>query len=110
VTFWYGGVAASILPVLYAILGVSALSLRRMQVAIRDKTFADTGTKEHVLVAVIAGMIITLFMPLFSTSSVSLSPLALAFLAGYSSDAFFQVLEGILRPRSASPPTTVQAR
>jgi hypothetical protein len=38
VTFWSGGVAASILPVLYAILGVCALSLRKMQVAIRDKT------------------------------------------------------------------------
>jgi hypothetical protein len=102
VTFWYGGVAASILPVLYAILGVCALSLRRMQTAIRDKTFADFGTKEHVLVAVIAGMLITLFSGLFVTSGVSLPPLALAFLAGYSSDAFFQVLEGVLRPRALS--------
>jgi hypothetical protein len=106
VTFWYGGVAASILPVLYAILGVCALSLRRMQVAIRDKTFADFGTKEHLIVAVIAGMLITLFSGLFVTSGVSLSPLAFAFLAGYSSDAFFQVLEGVLRPRASSPPGT----
>jgi hypothetical protein len=110
VTFWYGGVAASILPVLYAILGVCALSLRRMQIAIRDKTFADAGTKEHLLVAVIAGMLITLFSPLFVTSGVSLPPLALAFLAGYSSDAFFQVLEGVIRPRtqvnSSVPPPT----
>jgi hypothetical protein len=102
VTFWYGGVAASVLPILYAILGVCALSLRRIQVAIRDKTFADSGAKEHVLVAVIAGMLISLFSPLFVTSGVSLPPLALAFLAGYSSDAFFQVLEGVLRSRSSS--------
>jgi hypothetical protein len=103
VTFWYGGVTASILPVLYAIFGVCALSLRRMQVAIRDKTFADFGSKEHVLVAVIAGMLITLFSGVFVTSGVSLPPLALAFLAGYSSDAFFQILEGVLRPRGAQP-------
>jgi len=106
VTFWYGGVAASILPILYAILGVCALSLRRIQVAIRDKTFADSGAKEHMLVAVIAGMLISLFSGLFATSGVSLSPLAWAFLAGYSSDAFFQILEGVLRPRAGSPPAT----
>jgi hypothetical protein len=65
VTFWYGGVAASILPVFYAILGVCALSLRRIQVAIQEKTFADSSAKEHVLVAVIAGMSISLFSGLF---------------------------------------------
>jgi hypothetical protein len=108
VTFWYGGVAASILPALYAVLGVCALSLRRIQVAIRDKTFADVGTKEHVLVAVIAGMLIALFSGLFITSGVSLSPLALAFLAGYSSDAFFNILEGVLRPRAGSQAVNTQ--
>ena len=102
VTFWYGGIAASILPIFYAILGVCAWSLRRMQVAIRDKTFADTGAKEHLLVAVIAGMLISLFSGLFASSGVSLSPLAWAFLAGYSSDAFFQILEGVIRPRTRS--------
>jgi hypothetical protein len=112
ITFWSGGVAASILPVLYAILGVCALSLRRMQVAIRDKTFSDSGSKEHMVVAVIAGMMITLFSGLFTTSGVSLPPLALAFLAGYSSDAFFRLLEGIIGPgtssASNSPPRTTQ--
>jgi uncharacterized membrane protein YeaQ/YmgE (transglycosylase-associated protein family) len=102
VTFWSGGVGASILPVLYAILGVCALSLRRMQVAIRDKTFSDSSAKEHMVVAVIAGMMITLFSGLFTTSGVSLPPLALAFLAGYSSDAFFRVLEGVIGPRAPS--------
>ena len=105
VTFWSGGVAASILPVLYAILGVCALSLRKMQVAIRDKTFANSGSKEHMVVAVIAGMMITLFSGLFTTSGVSLPPLALAFLAGYSSDAFFRVLEGVIGPRNPSAST-----
>ena len=100
VAFWYGGIAATILPILYAILGVCAWSLRRIQIAIRDKAFADTGAKEHMLVAVIAGLLISLFSGLFASSGVSLSPLAWAFLAGYSSDAFFQVLEGLLRART----------
>ena len=111
VTFWYGGIAATILPILYAILGVCAWSLRRIQIAIRDKTFADTGAKEHMLVAIIAGMLISLFSGLFASSGVSLSPLAWAFLAGYASDAFFQVLEGVVRARtlsdSTSPPPTI---
>jgi hypothetical protein len=102
VTFWGAGVTASILPVLYAILGVCALSLRRMQVAIRDKTFSDSSAKEHMVVAVIAGMMITLFSGLFTTSGVSLPPLALAFLAGYSSDAFCRVLEGVIGPSAPS--------
>jgi hypothetical protein len=109
VTFWYGGVAASVLPVLYAILGVCAWSLRRMQVTIRDKTFSDPGAKEQMLVAVIAGMLISLFSGLFA-SSVSLSPLAWAFLAGYSSDAFFQVLDGVVRVRSAANSPTAPAK
>jgi len=100
VTFWYGGVTASILPILYAILGVCASSLRRLQVTMREKTFTDVGAKEHMLVAVIAGMLISLFSGLFASNGVSLSPLAWAFLAGYSSDAFFQVLDGVLRART----------
>ena len=100
VAFWYGGIAATILPTHYAILGVCAWSLRRIQIAIRDKAFADTGAKEHMLVAVIAGLLISLFSGLFASSGVALSPLAWAFLAGYSSDAFFQVLEGLLRART----------
>jgi hypothetical protein len=114
VTFWSGGVATSILPVLYAILGVCALSLRRIQVAIRDKTFSDSSAKEHMVVAVIAGMMITLFSGLFTTSGLSLPPLALAFLAGYSSDAFFRILEGVIGPRAASasnqPANSAEAR
>jgi hypothetical protein len=110
VTFWSGGVATSILPVLYAILGVCALSLRRMQVAIRDKTFSDSSAKEHMVVAVIAGMMITLFSGLFTTSGLSLPPLALAFLAGYSSDAFFRILEGVIGPRAVSASNQQEAR
>jgi hypothetical protein len=58
-----------------------------------------------MVVAVIAGMMITLFSGLFTTSGVSLPPLALAFLAGYSSDAFFRILEGVIGPRNPSAST-----
>jgi len=103
VGFWYGGIAASILPVFYALLGASAWSLRRMQIGLRDRTFASYGgNSAQMLVAAIAGTVISLFSGLFSSSGVSLSPLAWAFLAGYSSDSLFQILDGVLRIRPRS--------
>jgi hypothetical protein len=103
--FWYGGIAASILPVFYALLGASAWSLRRMQIGLRDRTFASFGgNSAQMLVAAIAGTVISLFSGLFSSSGVSLSPFAWAFLAGYSSDSLFQVLDGALRIRPRGEP------
>jgi len=100
VAFWYGGIAASILPVVYALLGAYAWSLRRVQAGLRDRTFAGFGVNAvHMLVAAIAGTVISLFSGLFASTAVSMSPLAWAFLAGYSSDSLFQALDGILRPR-----------
>jgi hypothetical protein len=114
VAFWYGGIASSILPVFYALLGASAWSLRRMQIGLRDRTFTDFGgNSAQLLVAAIAGTVISLFSGLFVSSGVSLSPLAWAFLAGYSSDSLFQVLDGVLRIRprgeAGSPAVPAQA-
>jgi hypothetical protein len=107
VTFWYGGMAASILPVFYALLGASAWSLRQTQIKIRAKTFDNADAKSaQYLVAAIAGTVIGLFSGLFVSSGVSLSPLALAFLAGYSSDVLFQVLDGVLRTRVRNEPSS----
>jgi hypothetical protein len=112
VAFWYGGIASSILPVFYALLGASAWSLRRMQIGLRDRTFASFGgSSAQMLVAAIAGTVISLFSGLFVSTAVSLSPLAWAFLAGYSSDSLFQVLDGVLRirPRDEPSPQAVPA-
>ena len=106
VAFWYGGIAASVLPVFYALLGASAWSLRRMQIGLRDRTFASFGgNSAQMLVAAIAGTVISLFSGLFVSTAVSLSPLAWAFLAGYSSDSLFQVLDGVLRIRPRGEPS-----
>jgi len=105
VAFWYGGIAASVLPVFYALLGASAWSLRRMQIGLRDRTFTNFGgNSAQMLVAAIAGTVISLFSGLFVSTAVSLSPLAWAFLAGYSSDSLFQVLDGVLRIRPRGEP------
>jgi hypothetical protein len=82
-----------------------------MQIGLRDRTFTNFGgNSAQLLVAAIAGTVISLFSGLFASTGVSLSPLAWAFLAGYSSDSLFQILDGVLRIRprgegssSASP-------
>jgi hypothetical protein len=107
VTFWFGGVTASILPVFYALLGASAWSLRQTQIKIREKTFYSADAKSaQYLVAAIAGTVISLFNGLFVSSGLSLSPLAWAFLAGYSSDVLFRVLDGVMRPHARDEPNS----
>jgi hypothetical protein len=100
VTFWYGGIAASVLPICYALLGASAWMLRQMQVAIQARTFDASVKSGRMLVAAIAGTIIGLFNGLLFSSGLSLSPLAWAFVAGYSSDTLFRLLDGVLRIRA----------
>jgi hypothetical protein len=103
VSFLFGGVAASILPVLYAGLGAMAYMLRRLQLSIRDQTFTNVGVNSaHMLVAAIAGTVISLFNGLFTASTVSIPPLGIAFLVGYASDRFFRVLDNVLPARNRS--------
>jgi tetratricopeptide (TPR) repeat protein len=110
VAFWYGGIASSILPVFYALLGASAWSLRRMQIGLRDRTITNFGGNwSQWLLAAIAGTVISLFSGLFLSSAASLSPLAWAFLAGYSSDSVFQVLDGVLRTGVRNEPSSQTA-
>jgi hypothetical protein len=100
VSFVYGGVAASILPVFYAGLGALAYMLRRLQQSIRNQTFTNVGVNSaHMLVAAIAGTVISLFNGLFTASTVSIPPLGIAFLVGYASDRFFRVLDNLLPAR-----------
>jgi hypothetical protein len=112
VTFWYGGFAASILPICYALLGASAWMLREMQNTIQARRFDANVRAGRMLVAAIAGTIIGLFNGLLFSSGLSLSPLAWAFIAGYSSDTLFRLLDGVLRFRARNEPVaqTVPAR
>src|SRR5262249_59424239 len=103
VSFVYGGIAASILPVMYAMLGALAYMLRRLQRSIRDRTFVNLGVNSaHLIVAAIAGTVISLFNGLVSTPTIAIPPLGLAFLAGYASDRFFRILDNFLPGRRAS--------
>ncbi|ACC75947.1 hypothetical protein PPMP20_17925 [Paraburkholderia phymatum] len=94
-----GSVVGFVLPVLYAALGACAAVLRRI--------WSETGTSTYhlrkspivnlaqIATAVIIGITIGLFTS-FLEGSKSLPPLALAFVAGYGVDKFFEFIERVV--------------
>lgn len=90
----FGALAAFGLPILYSVLGAMAYRLRQFADTIRQSTyhpsFADSA---RLITAAIAGAISGLFNP---AQSLSLSPLAIAFLVGYGVELFFLFLDSLL--------------
>jgi hypothetical protein len=95
-TIFTGAVATCILPVLYALLGAGAFVLRRLELEesqLRSHIFVSEAVSPRFITAAIAGAVVGLFN---FGSGVSVSPLAIAFLAGYAVDVFFSFLEGLI--------------
>jgi len=100
VSLVYGAIATCILPVLYAILGTCAYLLRRFEQETRAKTFVPSkATSARFLIAAICGAVVGLFN-FTITQGASISPLAIAFLAGYATDVFFSFLEVLTKNTS----------
>jgi hypothetical protein len=110
VSFFYGAVSSCLLPALYALLGTCAYLLRSFEEQMRTRTFTPSHANfARFLIAAIGGAVVGLFNNFTITQSVSISPLAIAFLVGYAVDVFFAFLEGLLRSftkstSGASPP------
>ncbi|WP_368622174.1 hypothetical protein [Paraburkholderia sp. BR13444] len=89
-----------ILPILYAWLGATAAILRKL----RDDTaaclfhpeYSKVANRSHVTTAVIVGISIGLFSELVYGGR-EMSPLAIAFVAGYASDRFFQFVDRLVQ-------------
>ena len=96
-TILTGAFAAGILPVLYALLGAGAYVLRRLESQLRSHTFINEAHSPRFITAVIAGAVVGLFN---FGQGVSVSPLAIAFLAGYAVDVFFTLLESMIQSLS----------
>ena len=92
-----GAVATCILPVLYALLGAGAFILRRLESQLRSRTFINESHSPRFITAAIAGAVVGIFN---FGQGVSVSPLALAFLAGYAVDVFFTFLESLIQTLS----------
>ncbi len=96
-TVFIGAVATGILPVLYALLGAGAYVLRRLESQLRSQTFVKETYSPRFITAAIAGAVVGLFN---FGQGVSVSPLAIAFLAGYAVDVFFSFLERLIQTLS----------
>jgi len=105
----YGTVAGCLLPILFAMLGAVTFGLRDLRQHIEAKTWIKQGQAIPVLrlaIAGLSGFIISFFSDF--TAKSGLSPMAVAFVVGYSVDVFFAFLDTVVtRLRApASPPKT----
>jgi hypothetical protein len=106
-----GAVTQFLLPILYASLGACASILRQLSTDSSTNMFHPEHSKvtnrSHVMTAIIVGISIGLFTDIVDDGK-KVSPLAIAFVAGYASDKFFHYLDRLVeslfpsRPPSAS--------
>jgi len=92
-----GIVASFILPILFGTLGAVAYVIRTISDQIKTTTFASNAPVRNLTRAALgalAGVVVGLFSGL--SSQLSLSPLAVAFLAGYGVEALFSMFDGII--------------
>jgi hypothetical protein len=95
-TVYYGAIAISILPVLYALLGAVAYLLRSYEQQSQNRTLV-AGEKPiaRLLIACIGGLVVGQFNNV--AQGINITPFAVAFLVGYAVDVFFTFLEGLLQ-------------
>jgi len=97
VSLVYGAMGTCILPILYALLGTCAFLLRTYAQGMNDRTFVPSHSDSaHFFMAGIAGCVVGLFN-LNIAQGASLSPLAIAFLVGYSVNVFFSFLDTLIQ-------------
>jgi hypothetical protein len=101
--------ATYVLPALYGLLGACAFVLRQLSADIAELGFANDLRVRYTLrlnIGLLAGLAVGWFISPDQNASViaNLSPLALAFVAGYGSDLLFAVLDRIVNAFSSPPP------
>jgi hypothetical protein len=100
-------IQTNILPLLYGLLGAAAFVLRTLSKRIKNMTYvpaANTGFGLRIQLGALAGLAIGWFYTPDSLEGSSLSPLALAFLAGYSVELFFTAMDKLVFAFSGSGP------
>lgn len=94
-----GSITGFLLPVLYAWLGACASILRQLRsdttACLFHPEYSKVANRAHVTTGVIVGISIGLFSNLLQTGT-DISPLAIAFVAGYASDKFFEFIDRLV--------------
>ena len=86
------------LPILLGVIGAVAYIIRSISDQIRTATFSSTSPIRHIMrvaLGALAGIVVGLFGEL--SNQLSLSPLAIAFLAGYGAEAVFSMFDGLIQ-------------
>lgn len=99
-------VATYLLPALYGLLGACAFVLRQLSEDVSTMRFADDSRVRYTLrlnIGLIAGLAVGWFIDPMGSGVANLSPLALAFVAGYGSDLLFAVMDRIVEAFSGPP-------
>ncbi|MEM5406260.1 hypothetical protein [Paraburkholderia unamae] len=95
-----GAMSGFVLPILYAILGACANVFRELRAAEVQNTYDAKRTETVPTARFIAASIVGISIGLFTTflkGGAELSPLAIAFVAGYASDEFFNFIERLVK-------------
>jgi len=97
-----------LLPMLYGLLGACAFVLRKLSDEIDKLTYANDARVRYSLrlnIGLLSGLAVGWFIKpgAGDATLVSLSPLALAFVAGYGSDLFFVALDKIVQAFAPAP-------
>jgi hypothetical protein len=93
----YSSLSTYFLPTIYALLGAFLYGFRFYSRLIRRKEFLPSAAHSaRYFIAAIAGLVVGLFGSLLP-KSLSLPPLAVAFLVGYAVEAFFSRLDDLIR-------------
>ncbi|HEX8165813.1 MAG TPA: hypothetical protein VF601_08500 [Beijerinckiaceae bacterium] len=108
--------SAYLLPMLYGLLGACAFVLRQLSDEIGKLTYAHDARVRHALrlnIGLLSGLAVGWFVRpgAGDAALVSLSPLALAFVAGYGCELFFVLLDRIVQafaPAGGASSTTVR--
>ncbi|MCA9709194.1 MAG: hypothetical protein KDK70_25340 [Myxococcales bacterium] len=98
---------AYVLPLLYGLLGASLYVLRTLQHQVRKRTYSPASNADfriHMSLGALAGIAIGWLLSPGNDTSTSLSSFALAFLAGYSIDVLFSLMDGLIARIQLSSP------
>ncbi|MFA5180804.1 MAG: hypothetical protein WC405_05750 [Syntrophales bacterium] len=102
-----------VLPLLYGLLGAYIYVLRMLSNEIRNLTYTGKSYiryKVRVVLGTLSGLAVTWFFQPGAEILKSLSPLALAFLAGYSVEILFAVMDKFVGAFSGKTPTQEKAQ
>ena len=92
-------ISTYMLPLLYGLLGAFAFVMRRLSAEIKALQFTEgskTNYRLRLSLGALSGLVIGWFLSPDSLSIEALSPLALAFLAGYSVELLFTIMDRLV--------------